>query len=629
MPKQSGTAGQLIVNEILPSDMRDMGRVIDKKSLSKLLSELALKHPDKYREISYKLGKIGREAAYSSGGNSFGLKHMRRAQVAIKARQALQGKIDEILDDDGIDDKQRDDRIVGLLGKLMKSQQDEIFNESMSENNPLAIQLVGAGRGNKMNLASLRGSDGLYQDHRDRLIPIPVLRSYSQGLSPLEYWAGTYGARQGVMAVKFATQDAGYFGKQLNQIAHRMLVTAAERDKDTLTTIGLPVDTDDNDSEGSLLSLEAGGYPRNTILTPKIIADLRKRGIKRLLVRSPAVSGTPDGGVYANDVGVREFGRRPVTGENVGLAAAQALSEPLSQSQLSAKHTGGVAGESKAVSGFDYIDQLVQVPKTFKGGAAHAEVDGTVQSVQPAPAGGFFVTIDGQKHYVASGFGVTVNKGDKVEAGDVISEGEPNPGLVTQHKGIGEGRRYFINAFRHAMQDAGIKTNRRNIELLARGLINHVRLTDEHGEFGPDDIVPYSMLESSYEPRTGFKTIHPRGAVGKYLERPYLHYSIGTKIKPSMMKDFDEFGIKSVDIHDDPPPFEPEMVRGAANLQHDPDFMTRMFGSGLKGGLMDAVHRGGSSTELGTSFVAGRARAVDFGRVGVVRSPKVPKAPKL
>ena len=72
-----------------------------------------------------------------------------------------------------------------------------------------------------------------------------------------------------------------------------------------------------------------------------------------------------------------------------------------------------------------------------------------------------------------------------------------------------------------------------------------------------------------------------------------------------------------------------EMIRGAANLQHDPDVMTRMFGSGLKGGLLDAVHMGGTSQETGTSFVAGRARAVDFGRVGVVRSPKVPKAPKL
>lgn len=625
MPKQAGTVGQLIVGEILPPDMRRPDLVLDKKGLSALLSELAKKHPETYRDVTYKLGKLGREAAFTSGGNSFGLKHLKRAQSGIKRRVDLQKKLDDILDDDGIDDKTRDDKVLGLVDKLMKDQQDEIFDESMAENNPLAKQLVGAGRGNKMNLASLRGSDGLYQDHRGRVIPVPVLRSYSQGLSPIEYWAGTYGARLGVMATKFATQDAGYFAKQLNQIAHRMLVTGQDSEKPSATLMGLPVSTDDGDSEGSLLASEVGGYKRNTVLTPKILAELNKRGIKRILVRSPAVSGAPDGGVYANDVGVREFNRLPVMGENVGLAAAQALSEPLSQSQLSAKHSGGVAGETKSLSGFEYINQLVQVPKTFKGGAAHAEIDGTVQSVDPAPAGGFYVTIDNQKHYVGAGFGVKVKKGDKIEAGDVISEGEPNPYIITKHKGIGEGRRYFINAFLDAMRGSNIKAHRRNIELLARGLINHVRLTDEHGDFAPDDIVPYSTIESSYQPREGFRTIHPRGAVNKYLERPYLHYSIGTKIRPSMMQDFDDFGIKSVDVHDEPPPFEPEMIRASSNLQHDPDFLTRMFGSGLKGSLLDSVHMGGSSSELGTSFVAGRARAVDFGRVGKVRSPKAPK----
>jgi hypothetical protein len=636
MPKRVGTVGQLLVNEIIPEELRSPDLVLDKKGLANLLSEVAKKYPDQYRDISFRLGKIGREAAYSTGGNSFGLKHLLRAKSGIKARQILQKQIDGILDNDELSDKQRDDKILGLVGKMMKDQQDEIFDESMAEKNPLALQLIGAGRGNKMNLASLRGSDGLYQDHRDRVIPIPVLRSYSQGLAPIEYWAGTYGARQGVMAVKFATQDAGYFGKQLNQINHRMLVTGVDRDKDPDTLIGLPVDLDDNDSEGSLLASDVGGYKRNTVLTPKILNELRKQGIKRMLVRSAAVSGAPDGGVYARDVGIREFNRLPVTSENVGLAAAQALSEPLSQAQLSAKHAGGVAGASKSLGGFDYINQLVQVPKTFKGGAAHAEKDGKVQSVEPAPAGGMFVNIGNQRHYVAAGYEVSVKPGDTVEAGDVISEGEPNPYVITKHKGLGEGRRYFIKAFTDAMRSSGIKAHRRNVELLARGLINHVRLTDEYGDYAPDDVVPYSMLEAGYRPREGFRTLHPKAGVGKYLERPYLHYTIGTQIKPKMLQDFQEFGINTIDVHDEPPGFEPEMVRGQSNLQHDPDFMTRMFGSGLKGGLLDAVHRGGHSSETGTSFVAGRARAVDFGRVGVVRTPKVPapsavppKAPKL
>jgi hypothetical protein len=328
-------------------------------------------------------------------------------------------------------------------------------------------------------------------------------------------------------------------------------------------------------------------------------------------------------------VGVREFNRLPVTGENPGLAAAQALSEPISQAQLSTKHSGGVAGDAKIATGFDYINQLVQVPKTFKGGAAHAEHDGTVDSIEPSPAGGFNVFINGKPHYVANGYEVTVKPGDKIEAGDIISDGEPNPALITKHKGIGEGRRYFIKAFVNAMRNSGAKSNRRNVELLSRGLINHVRLSEEYGDYAPDDVIPYSTLEHSYRPREGSLSLLPKAAVGKYLERPYLHYTIGTRIKPSMLKDFDEFGINNVQVHNDPAPFEPEMVRGMANLHHDPDFMTRMFGSGLKGSLLDAVHRGGHSDETGTSFVASRARAVDFGRVGLVKAPKVPTTPKI
>jgi hypothetical protein len=622
MPKEI-TVGQLLINEVLPDDMRDNKRILDKKGLNVLLREVAEKYPDKYRDISHKLGQLGHHAAYTTGGNSFGLKDMLRAKSGIKNRRALQTKIDAVLDNDDMDDDSRDTNIIKLIGKMTGKDREEIFEESMAEGNPLATQLMGAGRGNKMNLASLRGSDGLYQDHHGNTIPVPVVRSYSQGLSPLEYWAGTYGARQGVMATKFATQDAGFLSKQLNQIAHRaVIMDMDEKETDEPRTIrGLPVSIDDDDSEGSLLAHDIGAYKRNTVLTPKILRDLRKRKIKRILVRSPAVSGTPEGGIYARDAGVREFGDLPSRGENIGLAAAQALSEPLAQSQLSAKHTGGVAGETKSLGGFEAINQMIQTPKIFKGGAAHSNHDGRVQAVEPAPAGGTYVMINNERHYVAKGFDVNVKKGQHVEAGDVISEGLPNPSLVVKHKGIGEGRRYFIGAMGDAMRGAGLRSNRRNIEILSRGLINHVRLTDEIGDFAPDDIVPYSTLEHRYKPRQGFKASTPMQSVGKYLERPYLHYSIGTRIKPSMVKDFQEFGVNSLDVHQEPPPFEAEMVRGMANLQHDPDWMTRMFGSGLKGSLLKGVHRGGTSDEAGTSFIPSRVRAVDFGRVGPIQSP--------
>jgi len=623
MPGAQTTLGQLLVNDALPDDLRSYSRTLDKKGLAELLREVATKHPDKYREISHKLSRIGVRAAYLSGGTSYSLRHLRRAAAAKKIKAAMESKVNSLLDDDALDDDDREEKIVKLLGSQMSQYQDAIFEESLAEGNPLATQVLSGARGNKLNLAALRGGDVLYTDHRDRVIPVPVLKSYSEGLTPAEYWAGAYGARKGVLATKLATRDAGSLSKQLNQIAHRLMVVGDDYESPPKTVLGFPVDIDDEDNEGALLAVPAGGYAKNTVLTPKVLRDLKRAGLSRLLVRSPAVGGSPDGGVYARDVGVREYGRLPARGEISGLTAAQALSEPLSQGQLSLKHSGGVFGAGKAVSGFEAVDQLVQSPQRMKGGATHAQVDGTVERVEEAPAGGQFVTINNERHYVPAGMNLKVKRGDVVEAGDVITDGVPHPSTIALYKGIGEARRYFTHAFREAYKDAGIRANRRNVELIARGLINHVRMTGEMGEYAPDDIVPYNILEHSYEPRDGFQSVDSKRAVGKYLERPYLHYSIGTKVRPSMMKDFDTFGVKTLDVHDDPPPFEPEMVRAMASLQHDPDWMTRMYGSGLKSSLLDAVHRGGKSDELGTSFVPGLARAVDFGRQGIVRTPSV------
>jgi len=629
------TVGQLLVNDVLPEELRDYSRVLDKKGVHSLLQQVGRQHPEKYREVSFRLNQIGQRAAQDQGGMSFGLRHLRRSKVANEIRQRIQGELRQILADDSLTDQQRTDRIIRVVGRDREAQQKAVLEEAIQSGNPLGMQVLSGSRGKPMNLASLLAADMLYSDHRDEIIPIPVLRSYGEGLSPEEYWAGTYGARRGIIATKFATQEAGFLSKQLNQAGHRLVVMGEDGEDETdpkAPARGMIVDTADMDNEGALLARDAGPYKKNTPLTPKILKHLDRLGVKRLLVRSPLVGGSPEGGVYARDVGIRENGTLPGRGEQVGLQAAQALSEPISQGQLSAKHSGGVAGQEKAVGGFQYINQLIQVPKKLQGGASHATVDGVVQRVEPAPAGGHFVTINDQKHYVGEGFEVKVKKGDEIEAGDMLSDGIPNPAIITQYKGVGEGRRYFVNEFRNAMSASGMQGHRRNIELLARGLINHVRLTEETDNNVPDDIIPYSTLEHTYKPREGHEQLTPKKAVGQYLERPVLHYTIGTKIRPSMLKNFEEFGVTTVPVHKTPPPFEPHMVRGMYQLQHDPDWMTQMYGSGLKKSLLESVARGGTSEERGTSFVSSLATGTDFGSVPerAVIKPQAPyQLPKV
>lgn len=618
------TLGQLLINEHLPSEMRNYDRVLDKKGIKSLLQEVAEKHPDQYRDVAKRLSDVGRSAAFTTGGYSFGLGSLRQSLAARKMRFELDRQLREVYASDEPDDV-KEQKILATVGAYQKKLSNDVMQESLQDHNPLARQALSGSRGNHLNLNSLRGADLLYTDHRGRALPIPVLRSYAMGLKPYEYFAGAFGARKGVIDLKAATQDAGFFAKQLVQATHRLLVSNNDDENpyDESNPRGFPVDTDDPDSEGAMLAHPVGGYARNTVLTPKILKELKANGIDQILTRSPTVGGPSDGGVYARDVGVRERGGLAPIGDYVGIAGSQALAEPVTQAQISSKHSGGVAGASAgAISGFKYINQLVQVPKVFQGGAAHAQLDGRVTDIRKAPQGGHYVKVGGEDHYVPAGANISVQRGDEVEAGDVLSDGTPNPSEIVRHKGIGEGRRYFVNAFRKALTDSNTYGNRRNIELLARGLINHVRLTDEVGDWVPDDVVPYQFLESQWKPRAGHVVVPPTQARGYYLEKPVLHYTVGTRIQNSMLPTLQKHGVTSLYAHRDPPPFEPEMVRGMANAANDPDWMTRMLGSYQKDSLLTAAHRGAVSDEAGTSFVPSLARGENFGRTGLTKGWK-------
>lgn len=613
------TLGQILINNALPEDMRDYERVLDKKTTGALATQLAQKYPDQYRQVMKHLHDVALDAAHTTGGLSFGLKDIRQTlaaqQAQLKAKAGLRG----IMADRSLSDSERSTKILQLAQKVQQQLVEDVAKEAKETDNPLLHQVVGSGVGNKYSLNSLIGADLQYVDHKNEPIPLPVLNSYSRGLRPAEYFAGAFGARKGVIDTKTATADAGFYGKQLTQMAHRLLVTADDEDDDaqksTAHDRGFPSDVDDPDNEGALLSRPVGPYKRDTVLTPKILHDIKKMGIKDILVRSPIVGGPSDGGVYAKDVGYREKGRLPPRGDYVGIAAVQALSEPVSQGQLSSKHSGGVGGAG-SISGFKALNALVQVPKTYPDGATHAQRDGIVQEIRQAPQGGHYVTIDGEEHYVPTTRAVTVKKGDTLEAGDSVSDGMPNPAEIVRHKGVGEGRRYFVTAMRQVMKNSGMSPHRRNIELLARGIVNHVRLTDEYGDYVPDDVVPYSMLERNWQPRAGAVAGNPTTLTGHYLEKPVLHYSIGTKIGKSVLDNFKKYGITNVQAHKEPPPFQPEMVRGMANISNDPDWMTRMLGSYQEKGMLQSVHRGLKSDAAGSSYVPALAQGENFGRIG-------------
>lgn len=269
------------------------------------------------------------------------------------------------------------------------------------------------------------------------------------------------------------------------------------------------------------------------------------------------------------------------------------------------KHTGGVAGmDDKKVHGFEELNQFIQVPSSFKGAATLSEIDGVVTAIKDAPAGGKFVVVNDKQFYVPRDTEVIVKKGDTVTAGDMLSEGTPNPGELVKYKGIGDGRKYFIEKYRELLDKNGSSVHRRNIEAVARGFVNRVQISDLDGYNGymVNDVVPYDSFAYDYEPRPDSKELDPGMSRNKFLERPVLHYSIGTRVTPAVIKTLKENKISKITVNDKEPVFTPYIVRTKSLLQTDPDWQTQLAGENLKKTLLQDARLGATSTPEGTSY---------------------------
>lgn len=597
------TVGQLLINQALPEEQRDHARVWDKSSMRSFLTEMAKKmKPDDYREMVQRLTLIGLKSARQSAASSFTLESLKPPKAKSQVTDALKKDVRTILRTIK-DPEQRDAAIVDATLKYQKDLVDNVYNEALKNENPFAMQVFAGARGNKSQLASMIGTDLMYSDNKGRPVPIPVVNSYSEGVDPVEYWAGSYGARSGAIDVKLAVGDAGYFAKRLTGAAHRLVVT----DEDVPENQGMIVDADDADNIGSILARDEGDFKKGTYIDASVLKSLNAAGRKKLMVYSPIAAVSSMNGLPRLAAGIREHGKLAEVGMNVGITAAQAIAEPVSQGMLNSKHGGGVAKSkaTRSVTGFNYLNQLVEVPKTFTDGAPVTREDGIVGKIEPAPQGGNYVYIGEQKHYVPTDQKVTVKPGQSLEAGDAISDGIINPKDLAELKGIGEARRQFVRQFKSALQENGLPAHRRNVEVVARGLINQVEITEPDVIPGtyPEDLVSYDYLASRYEPRQGFVSGDPSRYVNHYLEKPLLHYSIGTRITPSVAKDLKENGFSEVVAHKNPPPFKPTMTRAMMSLIGDRDWMVQLGGFNLKKTFLDNVQRGASSQIHGTSWI--------------------------
>ena len=577
-----------------------------------LLADIAKNHPEKYRDVSAGLMRVGNRFAYE-GGTTLRLSDIAPPFDRAQVFKAVDRAEDAIRSRDDLTDDQKNDMLRELYEKTYASLKDKVYDVASAAGNPFAMQVKSKARGDKNQLSAMISTPGVYASSSGQTIPMFIRHSYAEGLSPAEIWAGAYGARTGVTSTKFATRQAGELGKLLSQASIEQVVT----EDDCGTVNGVPVKVDDNDNVGALLAMPAGGYDAGTPLTKSILADIKKQGVEDILVRSPMTCGAKTG-VCSHCAGIRETGGLPTIGYNLGLNSASALAERLAQGSLNTKHSGVKNKGAGQYQGFDMIKRLATVPKEYTDRASVAELDGKVEKITEAPQGGHYVVVSGQKHYVPDGYDILVKEGDEVEAGDQLSDGVISPADAVRLKGIGEGRRYFANRFAQAFRDSGYAVNRRNVEAVAKALVNNVVVDDEdaEGEMLPGDTVTYSRWSWGYRPRPNSTQVSPRQAIGQYLEQPALHYTIGTRVTKKVADELEKFKVPTVLSNRSPVGVHPEMQSVVQTTGNTEDWIGRLGTTYLGKRLVEDVQQGAKSNIHGVNPYPGMAKGTEFGQWG-------------
>jgi DNA-directed RNA polymerase subunit beta' len=609
------TVGRVLLKFFTPPQFHSLvdDEIFDSKGIAKLFADLAEKAPLEYSKIATDLTRLGFEIA-TRQGTSITLKDLVSPIDKIK----LWGDFDKFnakveASDDSSASKEK--QIFDNYNDMMSGVEKSILSEGLKENRSLAKIILAGSRGSPSQYRGTIATQGIVVDASGKpKMDIPIKSSYAEGLSLPEYLTTSYGTRSGEVLKKISVAQGGYGSKQFARALMPLQIVEA----DCTTLNGIDIAVSDRESVGAFLANAVAGYNRNNEVTAKMLIDLKNKGITHILIRSPMTCQSNkkhhSGGLCQMCVGRREKGMAAMD-SYIGLVAGTAVAEPLTESAMKARHSGGAATSLGGQQGFKLINQLANVPKTFIGRAPLAQEDGYISQLAPAAAGGHFITVNNQEHYIGIDQIPSVKLGDRVEQGQVLSSGLVDPREVVKYRGIGDGRKYYMEAMKKAFDDSKLPVNRRNFELIAKAAIDHVKITDPKGlgDYLPDQVVSYSAIEKDYTPRTAAKMLRLDIAYGKYLEKPELHYTIGTKITSSVTEALRKHKIEAVLVHDEHPLFEPVMVRLVDIPEHHDDWMHVLNSTNLAKRFVSMVNKGAISDLKGASPIPGLAYGVGFG----------------
>jgi DNA-directed RNA polymerase subunit beta' len=493
------TPGRLLFNSALPEGFRFVNQIIGKRHvpIGVIVEELALNYPKAIVAASLdRIKTLGfRYAAQSGLTISISDVKTPSDKRQILDRYEKEAEKAESQFKRGIvtDDERRQKEIeiwtsaTSEVGRAMEKSLASI------EFNPLDMMVDSGARGNPQQIRQIAGMKGLVSNPRGEMIPRPIKSSFREGLSVLEYFISTHGARKGLADTALRTADSGYLTRKLVDVAQELIV----RIEDCGTTRGIWIDEMVPDEPAKRNYQETRSFGRilldqvklsdstviksGTLLTDeiveKIIAD---PNINRIRVRS-VLTCEAISGVCASCYGLSlATGKLIEIGEAVGVIAAQSIGEPGTQLTMRTFHTGGVVGED-ITHGLPRVIELFEA-RSPKGAAVLARQKGTLRVIE-LENGSKELTLIGEdgseeEMILPSRAYLEYKDGDEVEAGDAIVEGPRDPKQLLEIRGIRETQQYLVDEVQNVYRDQGVSIHDKHIELIVRQMLRRVSIVE-------------------------------------------------------------------------------------------------------------------------------------------------------
>ena len=558
-PEDSGklvesTVGRFIFNERIPQDLGFVDRDVDKYSLEidflcdkanlgKIVDKCFRVHGNTVTSILLDHIKLMGFHYSTIGAITISVSDM----IIPGEKEELLSKADEIVDKYEkayrrglISNEERYEKVIETWQDTTEKVTDALMKNLDRLNNVYIMAHSGA-RGSKNQIRQLAGMRGLMANASGHTVEIPIKANFREGLSVLEYFTSTHGARKGLADTALRTADSGYLTRRLVDVSQDVII----REMDCGTNEGLEVEAfmDGNEVIEPLYDRIVGRHALDDIIDPQtgqiivetnsVISErLAERiiasGIRKVKMRSVLNCRTRHG------VCAICYGRNLATGESVnegeavGIIAAQSIGEPGTQLTMRTFHTGGVAG-SDITQGLPRVEELFEARKP-KGLAIISEIKGVVSINETKKNREVNVNGDNgeQRTYsIAYGSRIKVKNGQLIEPGDEVTEGSVNPHDILSIKGVSGVQQYLVKEVQRVYRLQGVDINDKHLEVIVRQMVAKVKIEDS----GDTELLPggLSNIYEFQEHNQKAEEIGGKPAIGKRVLLGITKASLATE----------------------------------------------------------------------------------------------------